>query len=163
MRIIFLDIDGVLNCRQTFIAWHDAGIGDSCHVVSREMIEVLNRIVKATGAEVIVSSCWRLSFKPLGKLNAFLKEHGAQFDLLDSTPRRYRDREGGGVHEVRGDEIQASMDVWNVKPEDVVILDDDGIGVDGGKHELDSRLILIDRSGGLQVHHIAQVLEKFGV
>ena len=46
MKVIFLDIDGVLNI-------------DSDRTISVEKIKLLSTIIKQTGAEVVLSSSWR--------------------------------------------------------------------------------------------------------
>jgi len=152
MRLLFLDIDGVLNSREVFEKRYKEG-RDTCWVISEEMVEVLNRIVESTGCKVVVSSSWRLG-NTVEFLNATLKEHGARFEILDVTPRCI-------VHfdEIRGDEISESMKKYGVNKDSILILDDDGMGARGGQHFLDGRLLKID--GGLQVHHIVQALQIF--
>jgi hypothetical protein len=49
--LLFLDVDGVLNS-------HDAN-EYHFNTIHRDKIERLNRIVKATGAEIVISSAWR--------------------------------------------------------------------------------------------------------
>ena len=53
MKIIFLDIDGVLNCKYTkeeifFFPF-----------VSPKKIELLKQLIERTGAKVVLSSTWR--------------------------------------------------------------------------------------------------------
>lgn len=51
LPLIFLDVDGVLNS-------HDINTY-GYNTIHRDKVERLNRIVKATGAEVVISSAWR--------------------------------------------------------------------------------------------------------
>ena len=53
-KIIFLDVDGVLNCEKTFQRHNDAVIG-----LDPMMCILLNRILEATDALVVLSSSWR--------------------------------------------------------------------------------------------------------
>ena len=52
MKILFLDIDGVLNGHE----WDDEA--KSCNI-RRECVKRLNRVVSATGCKIVVSSAWR--------------------------------------------------------------------------------------------------------
>lgn len=54
MKVIFLDIDGVLNCQQT-IERHNGFIG-----IDPVKVKILNNIIQKTGAEIVLSSSWRL-------------------------------------------------------------------------------------------------------
>lgn len=52
MKVLFLDIDGVLNGHD----WDDEAM--SCNV-RRECVKRLNRVVAETGCRVVLSSAWR--------------------------------------------------------------------------------------------------------
>lgn len=54
MKVIFLDIDGVLNCEQT-LERHDGFLG-----IEHGKVILLNNIVNETGAKIVLSSTWRL-------------------------------------------------------------------------------------------------------
>ncbi len=57
-KIIFLDIDGVLNCSTSKSYCHD----DKCGVITgidSDKVKRLAKIVKATGAEIVLSSDWK--------------------------------------------------------------------------------------------------------
>lgn len=83
MKIVFLDIDGVLNCRRTCIAF-----GGIPHTTARNgragldevAIRLIGGIVRAAGAVVVLSSTWR-------KHSDWL-EYGPALDLpiIDRTP-----------------------------------------------------------------------------
>lgn len=57
MKILFLDIDGVVNCAETFQR-HGKYIG-----IDPVMAERVKRIIKETGCKVVLSSTWRLDAK----------------------------------------------------------------------------------------------------
>lgn len=65
MKIIFLDIDGVLNgygkdyTYEYIKGYPDSGGSDE-HLLSRHLISNFNYLVEHTGAKVVVSSTWRL-------------------------------------------------------------------------------------------------------
>lgn len=56
MKIIFLDVDGVLNHSKT-PDWRDGSI----HVLDMECVNQLRRVLDTTGAKIVVSSTWRFS------------------------------------------------------------------------------------------------------
>lgn len=59
-RVIFLDVDGVLNChstKQCIPYSHFTGIED-------RLVELLAELIKRTGAEIVLSSSWRNGWIP---------------------------------------------------------------------------------------------------
>jgi hypothetical protein len=74
MKIIFLDIDGVLNTT------HTENPRKFPYLVEPELVERLKALKEATGAEIVLSSTWR--YDPVGLLAA--KHHGIPF--IDATP-----------------------------------------------------------------------------
>ena len=111
MRILFLDVDGVLN-RTGFepvntvelASWIEPG--PAAH---------LDAAVRAIEAEVVMSSDWRLACS-LDQLREQLARAGIAVALRDITPVL----EG----QPRWREIEAWMVEHRVHPEDVVIVDD---------------------------------------
>lgn len=55
MKIVFLDIDGVLNCKS-----RHPTTGTYLHWIDPVAVKLLNRITDATGAKIVVSSSWRI-------------------------------------------------------------------------------------------------------
>ena len=124
MKIIFLDVDGVLNCRFT----KEEIMGYT--FVSPMKIELLKQLVEKTGAKIVLSSTWRQGWEDIniGKVDSIdakcfiaLKNELEKYDIsmFDYTP--FLD------DEERGNEI----DMWlkeNEKCEEeiesFVILDD---------------------------------------
>lgn len=69
MKVMFLDIDGVLNSDQT------PNPRKLPYVVDRKLLTRLKRVLKRTGAKVVLSSTWR--YDPAGLFSA--KYHGIPF------------------------------------------------------------------------------------
>ena len=123
MKIIFLDFDGVLNSQQ-FLHSHQGGFGMT--QVDPRAAARLEKLVKATGAKIVVSSSWRHIYS-VEEIQEILKKVGAPAAaraVIDRTPV------GEGN---RGQEIQDWLDldserrVVNPAHQDVqayVILDD---------------------------------------
>jgi len=119
MKILFLDVDGVLNSWPTMKEWH-ANKWGLIHQIGKDLVARVNKIVEATGCKVVLSSTWkhsRVHFPELADLTNYFKKFGATFELFDQTPNA-RD-------EVRGKEIQMWLDE-NPGVESIAILDDDG-------------------------------------
>jgi len=82
MKVIFLDIDGVLNT-WSFIAKlpSSASYQDA---IDREAVSRLNRLVEATGAKVVISSSWRRIHTP-ADMQKLLDHQGFRGEVIDRT------------------------------------------------------------------------------
>lgn len=137
MKIIFLDIDGVLNsdvymATDAYIqATKDAGCADpfgydvvlkAHHLhIDPQAVALLNQLIEKSGAEVVLSSTWRLRYS-LDEMNEMLTMRGATFKVLNQTPpprRMSRTWRGEEIKEYLLDLKRAKKDV-----ESFVILDD---------------------------------------
>lgn len=133
MKIIFLDIDGVLNsdiymATEEYIqATKDAGCADpggydvvlkAHHLhLDPQAVVLLNQLVDKTAAQVVLSSTWRLRYS-LDEMNEMLTMRGATFKVTDQTPPPRR-----MSRTWRGDEVKEYLS--NKKDvESFVILDD---------------------------------------
>jgi len=80
-RIIFLDIDGVLNCKRP------SNPRKLPYIVDRALLERFTRVVARTGADVVLSSTWR--YDPAGLFSA--KHWGVPFiDVIPDMPQQPR-------------------------------------------------------------------------
>ena len=81
-RVIFLDVDGVLNNESSFSRHVDpdqapAGEGKTnLDIMDEDCLARLARIVEATSAGVVVTSTWRLQPRTLAVLTEGLQRHG---------------------------------------------------------------------------------------
>jgi hypothetical protein len=79
--IIFLDIDGVLNCKRT------PNPRRLPYIVDPPLLEMFKRLVQRTNAEVVLSSTWR--YDPAGLFSA--KHWGIPFiDVIPDMPDKPR-------------------------------------------------------------------------
>jgi hypothetical protein len=84
MKIIFLDIDGVLNCDNT------RNPRKFPYVIDPRLLARLKRLLKATRAKVVLSSSWRCD--PVGLLAA--RHWGVPFfDVCPDKPKSPRGKE----------------------------------------------------------------------
>lgn len=98
MNIIFLDIDGVLNCQIYFEKDRSEGIiKHPLSSLCKERIGWLNELCKEINAVVVLSSTWR--HYGLKYCQEVLTEAGANFEIIDITP------DLRGEHCLRGNEI----------------------------------------------------------
>jgi hypothetical protein len=91
-RLLFLDVDGVLNSQATRVGGRDSGEG--WDAPQPAMLASLAWVVERTAAEIVVSSTWRLEERKHSQLKAALAATGLQTggvtDDLSRTMRHDR-------------------------------------------------------------------------
>ncbi len=82
MKVLFLDVDGVLNSRAT----RERNPSGFCGI-SSELVKKLKEIIDATGAEIVLSSDWKNDWKSRGQDGIYLDKKLAEYDLkiIDCT------------------------------------------------------------------------------
>ncbi len=78
MKVVFQDIDGVLNSRDDFT--ETSGV----HVINKNMLQRLKKILDCTGAKVVLSSTWRFDSKGINIVRSNLQEIG--HEIFSVTP-----------------------------------------------------------------------------
>jgi hypothetical protein len=137
MRVVFVDVDGVLNSEQ----YYQQPSSASWPSVDPIAVGLLDRLVREAGAVVVVSSSWRGD----SRVESRLRDAGFDDRIVDDTPILF-----GRDH---GDEIAAWLEENGADVESFVILDDDD---DMGA--LVNRLVRCDRRVGLTEREIAVAL-----
>ena len=121
MKIIFLDVDGVLNvCTQQRDVF-----GSLFH---QQFMDNLKKVIDETNAKIVISSSWRHS--GLKVMQEMWKERNLAGEVIDVTanhPSNYKETINLGFHErlERGFEIQDWLDKHNDVDRFVIIDDDD--------------------------------------
>lgn len=154
-KYIFLDIDGVLNFDLTIAARGMFGLDPIC--LSR-----LSRIVAGTGAQIVISSSWRIA-SSLDEIRDAMQLSGFAFpdSIVDATPKwSLRGTLIHGAYPNRGSEIAAWLDDNGVLADDCVILDDD-LDMEPLAHR-HVEILQGFYSGGLQDKHVEQALQLLG-
>lgn len=84
MKIIFLDIDGVLNCESTFIKReeHFDMTGEILSDVDEEKVILLMQIVKQTDAKIVLTSSWRDSWEKQGEKYVPIRDSSKKADEI---------------------------------------------------------------------------------
>jgi len=156
LRVVVLDIDGVLNGPMggptTFRV-----VPDPRCVLDRLCIRRLNQITAATDAQIVVSSSWRKEFRH--SLARILEHAGVEAPVLSMTPflgwQRYF-----GETEHRGKEIRHWFRLFKrahgFLPAHVVVLDDVPVT------PLNSYAVYTRGHVGLEDHHVAKAIRMLG-
>lgn len=155
MKVIFLDVDGVLNCITT-----KAKI-DGYMFVDDEKVALLKEIIDHTGAKVVLSSSWRYGWyvtdhfeesrdSDLRDIHMFeaLRDKLLDFDieLLDYTDDFSR----------RGEEISAWLKQWQGEPVESYVVLDDMASIEIQPHC--KYLVQTSMTHGLQAKEVAQAI-----
>ena len=154
MKVIFLDVDGVLNSN----AYVDYTLKNNVKGILEEIdpktIEMLKYALDVTDAQIVVSSSWR-NIRKFEQLKELFLRYGINLD--EKTPVL--------GHE-RGLEIKQYLEE-HVDIDQYLILDDDMF--DSFDEELRNNLILTKENheyhsygDGLQIKHIEQIIKRFG-
>ena len=138
MKLIFLDIDGVLNNELWFkspesrVQTEDKEEYSKKRFFDPRCVELLNILTESTGAKIVISSSWRTRWQTIEEMQEFLEDVGITGDIIDRTPKLYfRGLEDYNYSVPRGCEIKAWLethkDILGKKISQVnyVILDDD--------------------------------------
>lgn len=116
MKIVFLDVDGVLNCQGTFTKDRNAHFP-----IDPYMAFLVGKIQLETDCKVVLSSSWRHHVESADYI------HNRVVKLYDRTGDEPHDpnRPSGAENCQRGREIKAWLDNHKYKVERYAILDDD--------------------------------------
>ena len=112
MKILFLDIDGVLNSEKYYQKGKTNLSYPLCDI-DPEAVKLVNKIVEKTGCKIVLSSSWRIN--GLEECNNIFEKVGLP-KIYDITPIHL-------VRGCRGEEIQEWLDTHKI--ESYVIVDDD--------------------------------------
>ncbi len=84
MKVIFLDIDGVLVTRNS-IKYQYLNFPDETNIrFSKKAVKNLNKLIRLTGAKIVISSTWRL-FHSLEKLQNIFEEQKIKGKIISTT------------------------------------------------------------------------------
>lgn len=157
MRVIFLDIDGVLNSREFF---RNRPLTQGLNEIDEEKVKLLQQIVQATNAKIVLTSTWRI-YDKADKVYQHLVDTLAKYDLsiFDCTP---------WINEDRPHEIAVWLSMWNALRDvhehifGFVSLDDDFTDKQYAKYGMQHQLIkttFYGEHGGLQPEHVQQAID----
>lgn len=122
MKVIFLDIDGVLNSNDWYVKTRGVG-GYNGGDIDPECIELINDLIDATGAKIIMSSSWRSDYENSCE---YLYDNGLYCDaIIGKTPHFCYTCQNDDIRSTlcRGNEIQYVLESEYIT--NYVIFDDE--------------------------------------
>jgi HAD domain in Swiss Army Knife RNA repair proteins len=153
MKIIFLDIDGVMNCqnayKEGFCQYYEDG-DFFYQTFYPKAKELLNKLIDETGAKIVISSTWRNSGMKF--LNKVWKLEEMSGEIIGITPNLFLEKDDYHYTIPRGCEIdyylKKEMGFWHINwceesqqtymdksgVENYIIIDDDGDMLYGQKN-----------------------------
>lgn len=176
MKVIFLDIDGVMNCQEEMLVMLKQNPKNRSDVSlpSPTKCKLLKQLVEETGAEIVLSSSWRLSltaiqniidtFRPYGlRLDGFTQECVSQIKFKGTKyenikPKHTHKGWEGYYIEDRGAEIA----YWLLRHPEVttfVILDDESSDI---IEWLPDSLVKTDLLNGLTEEKVLECIKILG-
>ena len=125
MKVLFLDIDGVLNNATDFFELKSIGhpINHRCEVMNRGLVCLLSDIITKTDAKIVISSTWR-EIMVLEQIYDILLAHDFQHGrdcIIGKTPSHRRGMSDNPMWH-RGREIAEYLE--NNEVEKFIIFDD---------------------------------------
>jgi hypothetical protein len=142
-KIIFLDIDGVIAVSRDSDLEKQLFLAGQYYPFTPECVEVLNRIIEKTNAEIVLSSTWRLTLN-LAELDEIFKKNKVIKSPIDVTCNIAIDQR----------ELEINNYLANNSIEKFVILDDlDIVG-------FGQRFVKIDDKTGITEIHIERIVKQ---
>jgi len=161
MKIIFLDIDGVLNSEYYFNKRLIYGERPSrsnlkeylMYDIDPDCMSRLKTITEATNANIVLSSTWRIHY--FEEVKDLLEEYNIKAQLLDKTPRLSFEGSvrGNEIHLFRIKNAQWCGKYW--ENNDYVIIDDDSDMLYSQK----DNFVKTDNKIGLQSKDVIKAIE----
>lgn len=159
-KIIFLDIDGVLNTER----WH-------CQTASNELqdeygykfdpvaVTNLSKIIEETGADIVISSSWK--FMGLSKMRKMWKDRKLPGNVIGITPNTVSDEfllnvdlDNMDIMAIRGQEVKEWLMLKKNEITNYVILDD----MNDILQEQESHFVWIDPEVGITSGNAVQAI-----
>jgi len=159
-KIIFLDIDGVLNTER----WH-------CQTASNELqdeygykfdpvaVTNLSKIIEETGADIVISSSWK--FMGLSKMRKMWKDRKLPGNVIGITPNTVSDEfllnvdlDNMDIMAIRGQEVKEWLMLNKNEITNYVILDD----MNDILQEQESHFVWIDPEVGITSGNAVQAI-----
>jgi len=154
MKIIFLDIDGVLNTSEYMGSIQ--GSEEEMKAIDPQAVKILNDLITDTGAKVVITSTWR-RFVPFTEICYTLENKGlTNINSIIGMTRYLLPRKMSMPSTPRGKEIQEWINGFGSENiTKFVIIDDDSDMV-----HLMPNLIKINNKVGLTVQNADRAREK---
>ena len=153
MKIIFLDVDGVLNNSRSKENFENMA---GCETAK---IKLLRKIVKATDAILVLSSDWRISESHFKYLNARLNKHGLR--ISSQTPVLKRSHRGFEINSWLRKNDDLNIESWIII-DDEIFTDFYSFDDEHGRPYIDHLVLTNDfytPNGGLSQEDVDEAIE----
>jgi len=156
MKVIFFDIDGVVNCSDTKERSPSKVIG-----VEQSKITLIKQIIDATGAKLVLSSTWRIGwfYEETGSHDRDEQDWHYLRDEFSKQGLWFFDYTPLDKSRHRGTEIQTWLDKWEDEIDAYVVIDDSMYDI-WEMHE--GHLIETSFGYGIQDEHVRQAIKILG-
>ncbi len=155
MKVIFLDIDGVLNTydtRKTVAGYN---------FVEDNLVQMLKQLVARTGAKLVLSSTWREGWAMIEHPEEFPKVSQADIRLFEALREKLQEygmelTDYTPIFGTRGQEIDYWLQHGAQEPVEAFVILDDMSGRELRPHS--RYLVQTGMSSGLMQHHIEKAV-----
>ena len=183
MKIIFLDIDGVLNCENAYLRRLTHGFcqykefevktGEKDHYQTfyPPCKKLINKLIEETGANVVISSTWRSS--GLEWMRRVWQEEGMSGEIIDITPRFYHEKfsvprgieikewlSSKGFEKINWSEEEQQKYIEKSGIENYIIIDDDSDMLYNQRNQFVHVLPSPRNKNGFNRHYYKEALKK---
>ena len=167
MKVIFLDIDGVLNSDNYMHELIDKNVreyeNDIYQFIDENAVNIIVDLCKQYELKLVITSSWR-HFNLKSTLDYFKKNENKKLHtlipyIIGITPRLYIENNFGGYEFLdRGEEIQKYLNENNDIKEYVIIDDDTDMLNEQLEH-----CVFVDNKHGLTESYIPEILNKLKI
>ncbi len=163
MKILFLDIDGVLNSDRWFTEQQDGTFMPHEDKMDPKAVAVLNEIIEKSGAKIVISSSWR-KFFDFDELKRILCEvNGVKAEIFSTTPVRFSFvSRGYEIREWLQNYYEDLREGEITEPVEAIVSLDDDSSV-GDALDIAPYWVQTHWDEGLLPEHAAQALQKLAM
>jgi hypothetical protein len=148
MKIIFLDVDGVLNTPKLIKKF-------GFDFIDQSLVALIAKIVKETDAMIVLSSTWRIQEKDKNLVVQSLAQH--RLEIHDCTPVLERSANWDGRWVKRSEEIMAWL-ANNPNVQKFAIIDDfDDANIEGSFFQTDENIGINIQIAAAVINHLNNV------
>lgn len=155
MKVIFLDIDGVLNSDKYWemILPYEKQMTEMESEIDIECLNNLKKIVNITKAKIVITSTWKKINRKYEEFKKYMIQNG--IIIYDKTP----DSLQSSIN--RGEEIRAWLEEHKDEVDDFIIIDDE---IYSDFNELEERLVKTDfyKERGIEKKHVEKAIDMLG-
>lgn len=155
MKVIFLDIDGVLNSDKYWemILPYEKQMTEMESEIDTQCLNNLKKIVNITKAKIVITSTWKKINRKYEEFKKYMIQNG--ISIYDKTP----DSLQSSIN--RGEEIRTWLEEHKSEVDNFIIIDDE---IYPDYNELEERLVKTEfyKGRGLEKKHVEKAINMLG-